>query len=78
MTNISPNKKLCKSIGKRLRARRKVLSMTLVDMSVVSGLSVPYLSDMERGVVNMSISVLDIASKSYDLKIPLLFKGIKS
>lgn len=78
MTNINPNKKLCKSIGKRLRARRRVLGMTLADMSVASELSVPYLSDMERGVVNMSISVLDRVSRSYNIKIPLLFKGIKS
>ena len=39
-------------LGERLRLIRKENRLTLKDLSQLADLSVPYLSDMERGVVN--------------------------
>lgn len=72
------NKKLCKLIGKRMRTRRKVLGLTLEDMSIATDISVPYLSEVERGKVNMSISTLYLVSNGYQLPISNLFRGIKA
>ena len=42
-------------LGDHLRSIRKERKLTLKDVSQHAGLSVPYLSDIERGVVNPSV-----------------------
>ena len=45
-------------LGQRLRLIRRENQLTLKKLSQLSKLSVPYLSDMERGVVNPSVDTL--------------------
>ncbi|GHF43058.1 transcriptional regulator with XRE-family HTH domain [Deinococcus metalli] len=45
-------------LGSRIRARRRHLSLTLKDVSAGSGLSVPYLSQIERHQANPTVTSL--------------------
>ena len=45
-------------MGARLRARRIALGMTLAEVAEVSGLSLPYVSNLERGHGNPTLDAL--------------------
>ena len=64
-------------LGERLRLIRKQHKLTLKDLKERSDLSVPYLSDIERGVVNPSIETLQKVAKAYDMKLQDLFIGVE-
>lgn len=64
-------------LGERLRLIRKENKLTLKDLSQLADLSVPYLSDMERGVVNPSVDTLQKVAKAYDVKVADLFIGVE-
>ena len=55
--------------GARLRARRIALGMTLAEVAEVSGLSLPYVSNLERGHGNPTLDAL--RSLAQALKQPL-------
>ena len=46
------------TIGQRLRARRVELGLTLADVAEQSGLSLPYVSNLERGRGNPTLEAL--------------------
>ena len=64
-------------LGERLRLIRKENRLTLKDLSQLADLSVPYLSDMERGVVNPSIDTLQKVAKAYNMTVKELFNGVE-
>lgn len=64
-------------LGKRLRFIRKEHQKTLKDLSEEAGLSLSYLSDMERGVVNPSVETLQKVAKVYGMKISKLLIGVE-
>lgn len=64
-------------LGERLRVIRKENKLTLKDLSQLADLSVPYLSDMERGVVNPSIDTLQKVAKAYNMTVKELFSGVE-
>ena len=64
-------------LGERLRLIRKDRQLTLKDLSKRADLSVPYLSDMERGVVNPSIETLRKVAKAYNMTVQDLFTGVE-
>ena len=64
-------------LGERLRLIRKGKYLTLKDLSQLANLSVPYLSGMERGVVNPSIETLQKVAKAYEMKLTELFVGVE-
>ena len=64
-------------LGERLRRIRKEHQLTLKDLSERADLSVPYLSDMERSVVNPSIETLQKVAKAYDMTVQALFTGVE-
>ena len=64
-------------LGDHLRSIRKERKLTLKDVSQHAGLSVPYLSDIERGVVNPSIETLRKIAKAYNMKVQDLFTGVE-
>ena len=64
-------------LGQRLRLIRKENKLTLKKLSQLSGLSVPYLSDMERGVVNPSVDTLQKVAKAYNISVKYLINGVK-
>lgn len=64
-------------LGQRLRLIRKEHRLTLKELSQLSRLSVPYLSDMERGVVNPSIDTLQKVAIAYNISVKDLISGVK-
>ena len=64
-------------LGQRLRLIRKENKLTLKGLSEISYLSVPYLSDMERGVVNPSIDTLQKVAKAYNISVKDLISGVE-
>ena len=64
-------------LGERLRLIRKEHQLTLKDLSQRADLSVPYLSDIERGVVNPSIETLQKVARAYSMKTTDLLRGVE-
>ena len=64
-------------LGEHLRFIRRKRKLTLKDLSQDADLSVPYLSDLERGVVNPSIESLQKVAKAYNMKVQDLFTGVE-
>ena len=65
------------NLGERLRFIRKKKGLTLKDLSQRADLSVPYLSDMERGAVNPSIESLQKVAKAFNMTVRDLFSGVE-
>ena len=63
-------------LGERLRLIRKEHQLTLKDLSQRADLSVPYLSDIERGVVNPSIETLQKVASAYDMTVKNLLNDV--
>ena len=64
-------------LGERLRLIRKEKKLTLKDLSQLADLSVPYLSDMERSVVNPSVETLQKVARAYNMTVQDLFSGVE-
>ena len=64
-------------LGERLRLIRKEKKLTLKDLSQLADLSVSYLSDMERGVVNPSVETLQKVAKAHNMTVQGLFSGVE-
>ena len=56
MTSAAPNSAM--TLGRKVRSRRRHLSLTLAAVSERSGLSVPYLSQVERDQANPTVTAL--------------------
>jgi transcriptional regulator with XRE-family HTH domain len=54
-------------LNKRLRLLRKQKGLTLKDLKDSTGLSLPFLSEIERGDSKPSIDSLALIAKAYDL-----------
>lgn len=63
------------SLGKRLRSRRVALGLTLADASARAGLSLPYVSNLERGRGNPTIDALRSLADALDLELGELVGG---
>lgn len=61
------------TIGKRIREERKRKGLTLNKMADMIGLSVPYLSQIENGHVNINISSLESIGNALELPIVNFF-----
>lgn len=61
-----------KSIGQRLRARRVELGRTLAEVAEQSGLSLPYVSNLERGRGNPTLEALESLAQALDLPLASL------
>ena len=64
-------------LGERLRTMRKAHQLTLKALSERAALSVPYLSGVERGVVNPSIETLQKIAQAYGIKVADLLTGVE-
>lgn len=65
------------NLGERLRLIRREHRLTLKDLSQRADLSVPYLSDIERGVVNPSLETLQKIGKAYGITFRDLFNDVE-
>ncbi|HEU4742432.1 MAG TPA: helix-turn-helix domain-containing protein [Meiothermus sp.] len=57
------------TLAERLRELRSERGWRLKDLSDQSGLSVPYLSDLERGRTNPSLETLNTLARTYALSV---------
>lgn len=57
------------TLAERLRELRSERGWRLKDLSEQSGLSVPYLSDLERGRTNPSLETLNTLARTYDMSV---------
>ena len=64
-------------LGQRLRLIRKENQLTLKELSQLSKLSVPYLSDMERSVVNPSVDTLQKVANAYKISVKDMISGVE-
>ena len=64
-------------LGERLRLIRRGKKLTLKNVSELADLSIPYLSDMERGAVNPSIQSLQKVAKAFNMTVRDLFSGVE-
>ena len=62
-------------LGERLRARRKALGKTLAEVAEESGLSLPYVSNLERGRGNPTIEALRELAGALDLPLAEIVGG---
>ena len=63
-------------LGERLREIRKEHRLTLKDLSQKAGLSIPYLSNVERGGVNPSFDTLQKVAAAYNMAVKDLLTGV--
>ncbi len=60
------------TIGHRLRARRVELSLTLAQVAEQAGLSLPYVSNLERGRGNPTLDALNALARALDIPLASL------
>ena len=60
------------TIGQRLRARRVGLGRTLAEVAEQSGLSLPYVSNLERGRGNPTLEALQALARALDIPLASL------
>lgn len=60
------------TIGQRLRARRVELGLTLAQVAEQAGLSLPYVSNLERGRGNPTLDALTALAQALDVPIASL------
>lgn len=63
------------NIPSQLRLMRSVRGLTLADVATGTGLSVSYLSDLERGRTNPSIETLEKIATFYGVELFISFVG---
>ena len=56
-------------LHERLRELRSERGQRLKDVSEIAGISIPYLSDLERGRTNPSLETLQTLAAAYDLSV---------
>lgn len=64
-------------LSQRLRFIRREKQLTLKELSQLSKLSIPYLSDMERDVVNPSVDTLRKVANAYNMSVKALLNGVE-
>lgn len=60
------------TIGKRLRARRMEKSLTIAQVAESAGLSLPYVSNLERGLGNPTLEALTALAQALEVSLSLL------
>lgn len=60
------------TIGQRLRTRRVALGLTLAQVAERSGLSLPYVSNLERGRGNPTVDALASLAEALEVELPAL------
>lgn len=66
---------LSENVGSRLKVRRKAVNMTLRELAEATGLTASFLSQVERGKVNLSLSSLQALAKALDVPVLYFLSG---
>lgn len=64
-------------LHERLRELRSERKLRLKDVSQVAEISVPYLSDLERGRTNPSLETLQTLAAAYEISVHDLLQGVE-
>lgn len=72
------NTLLCRIFGDRIRALRKTKGWTLEELAHHAGMHVTYLSGLERGRRNPTLSVISLLALALGIPFSELFAGIRS
>ena len=64
-------------LGKRIAYLRKQQHMSQLDLSLETGLSQSYLSELEKGKRNPTVQVLNKIAIALNIDLSNLFKGIQ-
>ncbi|MCI2110933.1 MAG: helix-turn-helix domain-containing protein [Bacilli bacterium] len=67
---------VCSQLGKRVAYLRKERHMSQLSLSLESGISKSYISDLERGQRNPTVGVLVRLVKALGVTLEELFRGI--
>ncbi|MBF9052041.1 helix-turn-helix domain-containing protein [Roseobacter sp. HKCCD9010] len=73
MSGQSDTLQWAQKIGDRLRKRRKLLGLSLEDLSRLSGSTVPTLSNIERGKRDVKLSTLVSLATALRIDLSILF-----
>ncbi len=65
-------------LGMRIRYLRKKKGLSQEDLALDSGVNKNYLSDLERGMRNPTINVLEKIANTLEVTLSELFMGIQS
>ncbi len=64
------------TLGQKLRSLRKSSHMTLKQLAHEVGLSLSYLSDIERDRTSPSLNTLALLAELYDMKVSNILEGL--
>ncbi len=64
-------------LHERLRELRQERNLRLKDVSEIAGISIPYLSDLERGRTNPSLETLQTLATAYELSVHDLLEPVE-
>ena len=64
-------------LGMRIRYLRKERKMSIEDLALASNVNRNYISDLERGMRNPSLDILNRIVEGLHITLEELFKGIK-
>ena len=67
-----------KQLGLRIKYLRGMRRLSQEDLALESGVNKNYLSDLERGMRNPTVKVLEKIAIALDISLSELFKGIES
>lgn len=72
--NTRENRRLLKSLGKRIRELRKQQGISQAQLGLECGVHGEYIGRIERGLQSPTFSLLDNISKSFNITIAELLK----
>ena len=66
-----------KQLGARIRYLRQQKGISIEDLSLEADINRNYLGDLERGMRNPTLIILNKIAKALDIDLTTLFEGIK-
>ena len=69
--------KIEKQLGMRISYLRKKMGLSQLDLALEAGINRNYLSDLERGMRNPTLSVLNKLAKALKINLSTLLLGIE-
>lgn len=75
MTEIISKQELQQSVGARLRSAREAKNLKQKDLADLTGTSISYISDIERGTSLMSLTLLIPLKRNFSLNLEWLLEG---
>ena len=73
MTRLDKGQPLLESLGNAVAKRRAELGLSQEDLAVRAGVHRTYISDVERGVRNISVLTLERIASAMDIPMGVLF-----